>query len=332
MQVIQADSSGFNEAWDQLYRESDLQIPFYQPWNIQYYEAMMQDTQSKDCSFIIEEEGVPLAGLRMSLGKSVKGYRELTGFGLPIYYVESRGMTVPQYRRVQKRLKTELDNLLTRYSVSSICYQDFLDQGRFSFFGKTLLNKAAKAVPYFTVMIDLSPPEVDLFRKVRKSYKSLINWGMKNLNLRVLSSENTVSEDIDEFRELHFEVAGRKTRPDRTWELQYKMICHSEAFAIMGDLGGELVTAGLFSMSPGYCYYGVSASKREQFSKPLSHAVLWKAIVYAKQCGCRVFETGTQVYPNQGKPIPTQKELAISTFKRGFGGQTKVRLNIHWKL
>ena len=331
MEVIHADNSGFNKVWRQLYRESDLQIPFYQPWNIQYYDAMMEDTQSEDRSFIVEEKGHPLVGLRMSLGESEKRIQELTGFGLPIYYIENRKMTVPQCRRAQKRLKTELDILLKENSVSSIRYQDFLDHGMLSFLGKFLLSKGAEAVPYFTEMVDLSPPEADLFRQVRKSYKSLINWGMKNLNLRVLESENTVSKDIDGFRELHLEVAGRKTRPDRTWELQYQMICHNEAFAILGELEGALVTAGLFPISPRYCYYGVSASKRELFSKPLSHAVIWNAIVHAKQRGCRYFETGTQVYPNQGEPPPTQKELAIGTFKRGFGGQSKVRLDIHWK-
>lgn len=35
---------------------------------------------------------------------------------------------------------------------------------------------------------------------------------------------------------------------------------------------------------------------------------------------------GEQLYPNQGNPSPTQKELGIinSTFKRGFGGQMQV--------
>jgi len=213
----------------------------------------------------------------------------------------------------------------------SIIYQDFLYNGKLAFMGKHLLENRAQAVPYFTQIINLSASETELFRQTRKSYKSLINWGKKNLFLRVIDGEAIVPENIERFRQLHFHAAGRETRPRHTWDLQYEMVCHKEAFIILGELEGELVTAALFPYSAKYCYYGVSASKRELFSQPLSHAVIWNAILYAKQRGCFFFEPGTQYYPKQGNPLPTGKELSISTFKHGFGGQTHVRLNIVWE-
>jgi lipid II:glycine glycyltransferase (peptidoglycan interpeptide bridge formation enzyme) len=108
------------------------------------------------------------------------------------------------------------------------------------------------------------------------------------------------------------------------------MISNKEAFAVLGDLDDELVTAALFPYSPKYCYYGVSASKRDLFSKPLSHVVMWKAIKNAKDLGCRFFELGPQYYPKQ-HPGATKKDFSISTFKHGFGGSTHVRLNIVWE-
>ena len=40
---------------------------------------------------------------------------------------------------------------------------------------------------------------------------------------------------------------------------------------------------------------------------------------------------GELQYPRQGNTAPTQKELGITTFKNGFGGQTKTHLNVNWE-
>ncbi len=63
-------------------------------------------------------------------------------------------------------------------------------------------------------------------------------------------------------------------------------------------------------------YYGVGCS----LEGVGSHALLWQAILHAKELGCKQFETGQMVF--QG----TEKEKNISHFKAGFGGKCKVRL------
>ena len=84
-----------------------------------------------------------------------------------------------------------------------------------------------------------------------------------------------------------------------------------------------------FTHSKTNCYYQVSASRRDLFDKPMFHALMWTAILHAKKLGCRWFETGEQFFQNQpaDRP-PTQKELGISEFKAGFGGQTRMFLDI----
>jgi len=53
-----------------------------------------------------------------------------------------------------------------------------------------------------------------------------------------------------------------------------------------------------------------------------SHAIIWKAILRAKELGCKFFEMGEQVFSGD------EKLIGISKFKCGFGGQTIVRLII----
>lgn len=331
MRIVSVGTSDFTNLWQRLFLGSEFQYPLFQPWNIGFYQAYAPESRFTDCSFVVEEQRLPLLGMRMASSMSPKGHRELSGWGLPLLYMENQDVDSSRLRGAHKLLTAEFNNILQGHSITTVIYQDFLNQGRLSFLGQHLLDIGAQAIPYFTQMIDLSASETDLRSQIRKSYKSLINWGKKNLSLRVLDSETIAPEDIERFRQLHIHASGRETRSPQTWEVQYEMVCHEEAFVVLGELEAELVTAALFPCSSRYCYYGVSASKRELFDKPLSHSVMWRAMIYAKEHGCRFFETGRQHYPRQGDPLPTQKELSISTFKRGFGGQTHLRLRIVWQ-
>jgi hypothetical protein len=331
MKVVRAGSPDFDNLWQKLFLDSEFQYPLYQPYNIKYYEALFQERRFEDCSFVVEEQGVPLAGLRMSVNTAPDGTNQLSGFGLPISFLEQRFVPTVQFRGARKFIRSELDNILHNPSLTSIIFQDYLQDGNLSFLGEYLLQKGARATLYFTQIIDLREPEATLYGQIRKSYKSLINWGKKNLHLKVIEGQTVDPDDVNRFRELHLHAAGRETRSRLTWHRQYEMVRAGEAFVVTGELDGELVTAALFPCSSRYCFYGVSASKRELFDKPMSHAVIWCALLHAKEHGCIFFELPELRYPEQGPPLPTEKELSISTFKRGFGGETHIRLNMKWE-
>jgi hypothetical protein len=56
---------------------------------------------------------------------------------------------------------------------------------------------------------------------------------------------------------------------------------------------------------------------------------MWTAISHVKELGCKWFEVGEQLYPNHpSEKPPTKKELGISEFKAGFGGMTRMFLDL----
>ena len=56
---------------------------------------------------------------------------------------------------------------------------------------------------------------------------------------------------------------------------------------------------------------------------------MWVAILHAKKIGCKWFEAGEISYPNHPiSPKPSSKELGISDFKAGFGGDVKMFLDL----
>ena len=65
----------------------------------------------------------------------------------------------------------------------------------------------------------------------------------------------------------------------------------------------------------------MSASRRDLFNKPLFHAPMWKAIIYAKAKGMKIFETGCDYIETDLSDIPSEKESNIAYFKSGFGGR-----------
>ena len=177
--------------------------------------------------------------------------------------------------------------------------------------------------------IDLNEDKELLRKNIRKRYKSMINWGEKNLEINLYDWESIDKNIIDEFRRLHIKEAGRETRSELSWYRQYEAIKNKEAYCITGKLEGEMVTAGYFLTGNNHCYYGSSASRRDLFEKPLFHSIIWRGIQYAKFLGLSIFDIGLQ-YPYQtikSKSL-SKKEIQISDFKSGFGGENKLAVDL----
>jgi hypothetical protein len=159
-----------------------------------------------------------------------------------------------------------------------------------------------------------------LWHDISRSVQRHIKWGRKNMLVRV-SEDRT---GLEALRRVHLTAAGRITRPPETWEMQARMIDSGEAFVTLAELGGEIVSAIFHQRSGDHCYYGVGASDRSLFAKPISHAVMWAGIEHAREIGCRHYTVGSQVWPghHHHPPTNTPKEISIATFKRRFGGRT----------
>ncbi len=326
MNLVRAADAKFQELWQRLHAEDALQVPMLTPLDVQYSKEYARESKFEDVSFIAEENGAPLMGVRAAVRTHPDGRREISGFGRAILFLEGKIPDAPQRDGAAGLVREELRNLLSANEDASAFYSEL--RPTLSPVGRLLLDVGGKATARFTQVIDLSAPETQLRSQIRKSYKSLLNWGNKTLAIRLLDHCTATATAMEQFRQLHIEVAGRETRSARSWDLLLEMIHQREAFMLAGELEGQFVTAALFLNSPKYCLYGVSASKRELFEKPLGHIVLWTAILQAKKIGCHFFETGGQLFPRHGIPQPTAKELNISGFKKGFGGETQIHLDI----
>ena len=275
-----------------------------------------------DHSFLVVAGDKPVAGMRAATFLS-EGKLTLSAYEVPLYVMEDPD--VVDRRNYRRHFLQHFDTILPDRK-GLILYFDPLENGQLSFFTSFLLQNGGTCTPTFSQVLDLTVSEEELGRGIRKSYRSLINWGKRNLEIEILDNSSQIDAAMEGFRVLHKEVSGRETRTPASWQRQVDMIHAGEAFAVLAQLDGRLVSAGFFMYSRKSCLYGSSASIRELFDKPLSHAVLWTAILHARSLGCATFEMGERLYPRQG--TPSQKELNISLFKGGFGGATQSTLYI----
>ncbi len=304
-----------------LLKESNSSL--YLPLSLEYSKAYASKREFKNLSFGVESNGKILCVFVLYLN-CFDGEQSLDGCGHPAFCTLSHDISEKELKTVDKRINNKLEDILNEYPQAKLIFKEQLIGGQLSSPGLFLLEKGAAAKDFFCNKIDLSNELSELASNVRKSYKSLINWGRNNLAIEILDSTNVNKNDVEEFRKLHIQVAGRETRSAETWDLQYQMIKNSEAFIVRGLLDGNLVTAVFCQVNQMHCYYGVSASVRELFDKPMSHALLWGSIEYAKKIGCHWYETGEQLF--SGLDNYDKKNLDIAKFKRGFGGKIYLQL------
>ncbi len=328
MKILAYESEAFAEAWSYLWGKDSFQHALYTPKQAAYYDAYRESVHFENASFVVIYKEKPVCGMLLTLERS-DSKLELSYYGLPILYLCDVSSDMAHSQLLYKLVRDYLASLIGEGNEVNVVFREPEDHAELSAPGRYFLESGGAFNTHVTQMIDLAQDTATLRKGLRKSYKSLVSWGEKNLNMLVADRESVDSSLISSFRELHVMVAGKETRSKETWAAQQQMIEAGEAFAIFAWMDKKLVSAALFPHSNRYCFYGVSASDRSLFDKPLSHAVLWKAIHYAKEIGCRHFEMGEQCYylsPDASEQA--RKEYNISKFKRGFGGYPKIVTDI----
>ena len=194
-------------------------------------------------------------------------------------------------------------------------------------------SMAAGAVPTLRhdLYTDLQPALADIRSGFRKSFKPLINVGLRNWQVFVMQQAQADAQTWRTFQALHCEVAGRSTRTDDTWAAQLAMIASDDAFMVgLRDTANQrLVGGGLFQCTRDEAVYAVGAYDRSLFDKPLGHVVQQVAIETMKARGLRWYRIGERHY-TQDRPTPSDKLVAISAFKQGFASHQFGRFDFEW--
>jgi hypothetical protein len=327
MKLVYSSDSDFPALLHELERKATHLPALYGQLNLKFYEEYYQH-KFLDRSVLFSLNDAPIAGMRVTSHLDDGGTTLFTCYGLPTIFIEKPFASLAEKARVWSALKDYIYQLVSDNSNWRWEHMDRLDSNNFSEMGRFMYTRGATPICVPVQVIDLTQSESDIFSCLTKNYRWCVNWGRKNMQINVIDHSNISKDEIGRFMHLHLRASGGTTRSSLTWDRQFDMIAGNEAFAVFGEISGELVSAALFPHSDTHCYYGVSASRRDlqTNSSSLSHALVWYGITNAKKIGCKKFETG-EIKNTSQMPAPSEKELSISAFKRGFGGSLQVNIS-----
>lgn len=174
----------------------------------------------------------------------------------------------------------------------------------------------------------LNVSRADLWRNLRKRYKSQINSVMKSSDFEffILNKDNQNYKIHEIYRALHAKAAGKETRPKASFDKQYELLKRGFATIIALKWGGVFIGMSYFMHCNNLVVYFSGADDPEftQRKIPIYHAVLWKAMEYFSQLGFKVMEYSEPCGYNKINGFMDymdEKQINIGFFKRGMSTQ-----------
>jgi hypothetical protein len=287
-----------------FYRDFVLASYQYSDKSIEYYSEYFNH-EYIDCSIVIfGESGDPVLALNAFAKSPIFSY-----FGLPVSVVESMFSDSIQKFKAYRELIIKLNETLVANKFENIKFHsnDFL-------FAEYYSKIVSSSIDYYS-NVNLALPEETIKANIRKSYKSLVNWGEKNLQSFLIDHRNADLDKFIEFRDFHIEVSGRKTRSDKSWHLQFESIVNKGAYLILGYMVDKIVSGSLITHGNKEAYYSVGVYDRELMSKNVAvgHYNILSSIYHAKKIGLNSITIG---FISSGST--DEKEKNIFKFKAGF--------------
>ena len=277
--------------------------PISFPLAARYYEAYFGLLHRGDVSLIVHDGDDVLAVVRaQAVGDAIA----------------DNGQSVVLFRRSDAIAESALVDLLEasarEYGAQTVKILDVNLGNTLGSLGRNLLNRHAIPAVRLQAIANLMDTEEELRGGLRKSYRSLVNWGLRELRYQFVTASEFDVVAFESFRDFHILVSGRETRSRESWDIQAEMIKAGRAELLLSHLDGHgLVSASLFLDTGTTTTYGVGVYDRKLFDKPLSHGPLFTGMLHARARGQRRFVIGDVP---AAKSVE-DKEFSIGQFKSG---------------
>ena len=172
-----------------------------------------------------------------------------------------------------------------------------------------------------TNILNLEKQKDVLFKNFRKGTKSDVKTAIKNgLETKVYDQESITRKIFDVYKNIHFQAAGRKTRPDKTWNIMFDWIEEGVSILAVTKKDDEYISAQLVNTFNQKAFYHSGATKPEyERERGVGHLAQWEIIKYLKSNDITHYELGWNWHPNISQEVASEKMLGISRFKAGFG-------------
>ena len=315
--------------WDAVCRASQKAWFWHTTQWLDYTVAYNPALESKSCSFLLYENSsavaaVPLLMERIQNGQAASLEFSFGGGWLPSPVCIS-GLSSKKEKQIFKAAFDHIFALARDKNIARIrCRSNpFVHlQSKMAAFIPTTVQYGFTPYLLPTQIIDVTKNSAILLKEMRKGHRSDIKKGEKKLESFVISNENISYDLFEAYRQLHNKAAGGQTRPAETFEMMYEWIKNGFGTLFGAKLDGRPVSFAYVNTYKDCAYYSSACNDPEIQNLPLAHFVQWHILKWLHDHNFHHYEIGWQFYsPTVLFPVSI-KEIAISSFKRGFGGIT----------
>jgi len=185
------------------------------------------------------------------------------------------------------------------------------------------LTQSASPSSQINAVVDVSLGEANIRKNLRDSYRSLVNWGSRQLQMHYVNDANPDKTLFERYSTFHADIAGGTVRAQNYWSVFWEEIIAGRAELSLGFLAdGSLVSGTIVTDAKTTSYYTSGVYDRSKFDKPLGHYPVFDAMVRAGERGQTSFDLG-QVYSIDSDV--SDKERQIGFFKKGFTSHFQIR-------
>ena len=316
--------SGNVPSWNEALEGISKYDPAYMPYMIMYQEQYFveKDEYYKDYSCVFYSDNRPVGVWPLCVYKRNGRYFIGTnGTTCMFPLIADHLIGTKSHRKMADCYVRFLARLCEEYKISDFeMHFNYLLYKPDIVYEKLIRSNAIIQYSRHDLYVDLRQGADYVWKGLRKRARTQINSARKDLTCEIIDNSCCALEDVvEQFRRLHISVAGRETRSEKTWKIQELTVRNSGSFIVLlKDSSEELIGALLVTSTPNVAQASVAAYKRELFDKyALGHVCEMTAIERLCMQGKQWYHIGAMPLP-QDIPTPTDKEISIGVYKKGF--------------
>ena len=262
-----------------------------------------------DISFFVLDDNDLIAFIPLSISKdSNKFVISSQGQSIisPYFFVNDNRLNIFEY------IYSYYLELMRICQINKLIIKENYNYIKKNYFNLFLLQKKLKVENSILGLIKLDYEISNIKSHFRKSYKSLVNKKYDDFTI----SELDKNDDIgwNDFKNFHLFIANKKTRSDKSWEIQLKMIKNRQGALFTIKDNKKLIGGTFVNLSKIDSYYSVAVFDRSYFPIPLGHILQFFIIKSLKNSNIKYYILG-EFEKNINL---TKKEENIISFKKGF--------------
>jgi len=169
--------------------------------------------------------------------------------------------------------------------------------------------------------LDISLPEENLLKQMRKTTRYLIKQAQENSDVRINRSQRL--DDVEKFNELYQKTVNRHHFAPFSLDYLKKEVLafapDNQVIIFLAEYREELIASAIIIFWQGIAFYHQGASLVKYPKIPVSYLLQWEAIKEAKKRGCKTYNFWG-IAPTDS---PRHPWAGLTLFKKGFGGYKK---------